>query len=285
MMHARLMGAHMPTNGGLASALTSGQTIGCTAVQLFTANPKQWHAPPLKDEEIRSFHDAIEATGIGFICAHDSYLVNLAAPDSKVHATSMRAFMHELERAHQLRIPWVVTHMGAHLNTGEEEGLGRLTESVKRLLADSEGMNAGIALETTAGQGTGLGYTFQQLQRVLDGVGDHPRLGVCLDTCHIFVAGYDLTSRESYERLWVQFDSTVGIRRLKIIHCNDAKKPVGSRVDRHEHLGQGQIGLEPFRWLVNDSRLRHLPLILETPEAETMHQRNLEVLRGLVEQG
>jgi len=273
----------MPANGGLATALTSGAEIGCTAVQLFTASPKQWHSAPLSEEDIQAFRDAQSATGVAFTCAHDSYLINLAAPDAKVLNASLRAFRHELERAHQLGIPWVVTHMGAHLNTGEEAGLARLVESIRILLEQTQDLRTGIALETTAGQGTGLGYTFEQLQWVLNGVGEHPRLAVCLDTCHVFVAGYDFTTPKGYEALWSRFETCIGLDKLRIIHCNDAKKTSGSRVDRHEHIGQGAIGLEPFRWLVNDARLRDVPLIIETPEAETMHSKNLEVLRSLIQ--
>lgn len=278
----RLLGAHMPTDGGLASAITGGAEIGCTAVQLFTANPKQWHTPALSETEAEAFASAVERTAMGFVCAHDSYLVNLAAPDEKVYRASMRAFAHELERAELLGIPWVVTHMGAHLNTGEEESLERLVVSIKALLDESKGMSAGIALETTAGQGTGLGYTLAQLQRVVDGVGAEGRVGICLDTCHVFASGYDISTPVGYEALWSEFDARIGLEKLKIIHCNDAKKPAGSRIDRHEHIGKGQIGLDAFRWLMNDERFTRIPMILETPEAETMHRRNLEVLRGLI---
>lgn len=275
----------MPANGGLASALVSGMDIGCTAVQLFTANPKQWSATRVAEEEAERYLATLDSSPIAFTCAHDSYLINLAAPEPRVLHASLRAFRYELERAEQLRIPWVVTHMGAHLGTGEEEGLARLSQSLRRLLEETAGMSSGIALETTAGQGTGLGYTFEQLRRVLDLVGEDQRLGVCLDTCHVYVAGYDLSTRDGYEDMWQKFDDIIGMEWLKIIHCNDAKKPSGSKVDRHEHIGKGAIGLEPFRWLVNDPRLRHIPLILETPAAETMHKVNLETLRGLLETG
>lgn len=285
MGEQRLLGAHMPANGGLASALSGGADIGCNAVQLFTANPKQWSATTVPEEEVERYLSTLDASPIHFTCAHDSYLINLAAPEARVLHASLRAFRYELERAEQLRIPWVVTHMGAHLGTGEEEGLARLSQSIRRLLEETAGMSAGIALETTAGQGTGLGYTFEQLRRVLDLVGEDQRLGVCLDTCHVYVAGYDLSTRDGYEDMWQKFDDIIGMEWLKIIHCNDAKKPSGSKVDRHEHIGKGAIGLEPFRWLVNDPRLRHIPLILETPEAETMHKVNLETLRGLLETG
>ena len=282
MTSERLIGAHMPVNGGLASAIVGGQAIGCTAVQLFTANPKQWHNPPIAPEDAAAFREAVTASSVRFCCAHDSYLINLAGPDPKVMQASLRAFSRELERADQLGIPWVVTHMGAHLNTGEDAGLETLIGSIRRLLQESEGMGAGVALETTAGQGTGLGHTFEQLARVVDGVGVSDRVGVCLDTCHIHAAGYDIVTEPGYEETLARFDALIGLDRLKIIHCNDAKKPRGSRVDRHEHLGQGEIGMATFARIVNDPRLRHIPLIVETPQAETMHQANVAALWGLL---
>jgi deoxyribonuclease-4 len=272
----------MPVNGGLQVAITGGEAIGCTAVQLFTANPKQWHNPPLAEDNIEAFRAAQAASNIRFLCAHDSYLVNLAAPEPKVLNASMRAFAHELERADQLGIPWVVTHMGAHLGSGEDEGLQRLIASVQRLLEESSGMAAGIALETTAGQGTGLGYTFEQLARVLNGVAPSERLGVCVDTCHIYAAGYDIRSPEGYEVVIRQLSEFIGLDRIKVLHCNDAKKPLGSRVDRHEHIGRGEIGLDAFERIVNDERLAHIPIIVETPEAENMHRENVALLRSLI---
>ncbi len=278
----RLIGAHMPVNGGLKTAVTGGEEIGCNAVQLFTANPKVWNAPPLDEGDVAAFRETVASSSVRFLCAHDSYLINLAAPSAKVLGPSLRAFAHELERADQLGIPWVVTHMGAHLGTGEDEGIERLVNSVRRLLDESAGRSSGIALETTAGQGTGLGYTFEQLARVLDGVGPTERLGVCVDTCHIFAAGYDIRSVEGYETAMARIEEIIGLDRVKIIHCNDAKKPLGSRVDRHAHLGQGEIGLEAFERIVNDLRLIGIPLIVETPEAETMHKVNVALLRSLI---
>jgi deoxyribonuclease-4 len=274
----------MPTSGGLFKSLTSGKEIGCTAVQLFTASPRQWSHTPLTEEQITAFRTTQEETAIGFTVAHDSYLINLAAPDPAVLARSRGAFRVEIDRAQALGIPWVVTHMGAHLNQGLEEAIARLVESLKILLEETDalGYQTGVALETTAGQGTGLGATFNELGAVLQGVGDHPRLGVCLDTCHIFVAGYDLRSEEAYAKTWAEFDTHIGRDKLKVIHTNDAKKPLGSRVDRHEHIGEGEIGGEAFARLVNDPSLAHVPLILETPESETMHAVNLERLRGML---
>ena len=224
-----------------------------------------------------------EETGIEFACAHDSYLINLAAPNEETMAKSTKAFRSELDRAEQLGLSWVVTHMGAHLKMGEEEAVERLIQSLKNVLeeTDAENYKVGVALETTAGQGTGLGWRFEQLGQVLRGVGENSRIGVCLDTCHIFVAGYDLRDEGSYEETWQAFDNHIGYHKLKIIHTNDAQKPCGSRVDRHAHIGEGEIGESAFSRLLTDPRLQHLPFILETPDSETMHAVNLQRLRKL----
>ncbi len=277
----RLLGAHMPTAGGLANSLYAGKEIGCTAVQLFTSSPRQWQHTPLSDETIAGFKQAKSKTGIAFTCAHDSYLINLAAYDHTVLERSQRAFLGELQRAHELEIPWVVTHMGAYLDMTLEAGQQKLISSLKRLLEETSDLTAGIALETTAGQGTGLGYRFDQIAEVLEGVGPHPRLGVCLDTCHVFVAGYDIRTPEGFDQVIQEFDKTIGLHRLMVIHANDAKKSLGSRVDRHEHIGEGEIGVEAFSLLVNDPRLLSIPIILETPDADKMHAVNLAKLQRL----
>ncbi len=279
----RLIGAHMPTSGGLYKSLSGGKDIGCTTVQLFTCSPRQWSHPPLKQEDVAQFLEVQQATGISFTVAHDSYLINLAAPSEEILLKSQAAFRSELDRADQLNIRWLVTHMGAHLDKGEDEALSRLAESLRVILeaTDGVGQRVGIALETTAGQGTGLGWRFEQLGKILADVGEHPRLGVCLDTCHIFVAGYDLRSEESYEHTWAEFDRLIGYGKLKVIHANDAKKPLGSRVDRHEHIGLGEIGIEPFARLVTDHRIVHVPVIIETPESDTMHAVNVAKLHRL----
>ncbi len=283
----RLIGAHMPTAGGLKNSLTAGFEIGCTAVQLFTGNPRQWSHPSLTDDEIREFRATHEQTGIPFLVAHDSYLINLAAPAADVLERSRSAFRGELERAHALGIPWVVTHMGSHLDQGEEEAVKRLITSLKEILeeTEAEGCTAGVALETTAGQGTGLGWSFNQLGDILKGVGDNPRLGVCMDTCHVFAAGYDIRTPEAYRETIQKFDDQVGIRYLRVIHTNDSKKGLGSRVDRHEHIGMGEIGMEAFSLLLNDSRLLHIPVVAETPDAQTMHRVNVARLRRLAASG
>lgn len=279
----RLLGAHMPTSGGLNKSLLMGKEIGCSVVQLFTGSPRQWSHPPIAETEIAAFQEAREQTGITFAVAHDSYLINLAAPSAETLERSRNAFRSELDRAESLGLRWVVTHMGAHLNEGEEAAVARLIESLQAVLeeTDREGYRVGIALETTAGQGTGLGWRFEQLGTVLNGVGSHPRLGVCLDTCHIFVAGYDIRTKAAYEQTIAEFDRLIGLERLKLIHANDAKKPLGSRVDRHTHIGEGEIGEEAFARLVTDPRLLHIPVLVETPDSETMHAVNLARLQRL----
>ncbi len=284
---SRLIGAHMPTSGGLYRSLTLGAEIGCNVVQLFTCSPRQWNHPELKADDVQAFLHARDDTGIDFTVAHDSYLINLAAPSEEILEKSRRAFLMELKRANTLQIKWLVTHMGAHLDQGEDEALARLAQSLRQILEETDklGYTVGIALETTAGQGTGLGWRFEQLGRILRDVGDHPRLGVCLDTCHVFVAGYDLRSRERYDASIAHFDSTVGIDKLKVLHLNDAKKGLGSRVDRHEHIGFGEIGMEPFGFIVTDPRLMHVPAIVETPDSDTMHEVNVRRLRHMSEGG
>ena len=283
MSSGRLLGAHMPTSGGLHKSLTGGLEIGCNAVQLFTCSPRQWNHPPLTDAAIEAFNEATASTGITSLIAHDSYLINLAAPSAENLEKSRKAFRVELDRANALGIQWLVTHMGAHVNEGEDAAYERLIESMAMILKETDelGYTVGVAMETTAGQGTGLGWQFEQLGRVLKGVGDNDRLGVCLDTCHIFVAGYDIRTPETYADTWLKFDTEIGKSKLKVLHLNDAKKPLGSRVDRHEHIGEGQIGYEAFRRIVTDPTLAHVPCILETPETETMHEVNLNRLKSL----
>jgi len=273
----------MPTTGGLHRAIISGHEIGCTAVQLFTTSPRQWRARPLSQEEIQAFAKAREETNIHTIISHDSYLINLAAPNGDILQRSREAFLEELQRAESLNITWVVTHMGAYLDSSEEDGLAVLGESVRLLLQQTEGMKAGIALETTAGQGTNLGYRFEHLARIIDAAGGSERIGVCFDTCHVFVAGYDIRTPETLSATLDEFDRVIGLDRLKVIHVNDAKKPLGSRVDRHEHIGDGELGRETFRILLQEPRLTHVPVILETPDAEKMHPENLRRLKELLD--
>lgn len=272
----------MPVSGGLHTGLITGKAIGCTAVQLFTANPRQWQSAPLAEDAVRAFRETQEATDLCFICAHASYLINLAATDEALRR-SRDTFRAELERARQLAIPWVVVHPGAYAGRREEDAIACLVESLRQILEETDAQRCpvGIALETTAGQGSALGWRFEQIGAVLQALGEHPRLGVCMDTCHIFAAGYDLRDAAGYAATMAAFDAHVGIARLKVIHANDSKKPLGSRVDRHAHIGEGEIGAQGFVPLLQDTRLADIPILLETPEARKMHAVNLQRLRRL----
>jgi deoxyribonuclease-4 len=275
----------MPTAGGIANSLTNGRDIGCSAVQVFTSSPRQWQHKPMDLEIAAKFRETQTASEIDFTIAHDSYLINLAAPNPEILQKSREAFRAELDRAEALGIPWVVTHMGASMESAEDDAISVLIDSFRLILQETEGMNTGIAMETTAGQGTCLGAKFEHIARVIEGCGNHDRTGVCLDTCHIFVAGYDIRDEETYDKTFADFGSIIGFDKLKAIHANDAKKPLGSKVDRHEHIGEGEIGLEAFRRLVNDPRMAHVPIIVETPDADTMHKVNVARLRDLTING
>jgi deoxyribonuclease-4 len=272
----------MPTGKGLGDAIRSGKAIGCTAVQVFTSSPQQWKAKPITEEMVADFRSAKVETGIDVVISHDSYLINLCAPDLDKRAQSIDGLARELRRCAEYGIPWSVSHMGAHMGQGEEEGLKIVAESALQVLAETPD-EVGILMETTAGQGSSLNYRFEHLARLLELTGGHKRLCVCLDTCHIFVAGYDLRTRETYKATWAEFERLVGLDRLKAIHCNDSKKEFGKRVDRHDHIGEGFIGPDAFRWLVNDPRFVNVPIMLETPEAPEGHARNLQTLFSYVE--
>lgn len=273
----RLLGAHMPTAGGLHKALYAGREIGCTAVQVFTASPRQWRQPPLKQETIDAFEKGKQETGIQVVVSHAAYLINLAAPDENVRRQSYEAYLSELIRCSQLGIPYAVVHMGSHLDRGEEEGLKTLIESLRNLLEElPDGVK--IAMETMAGQGSALCYKFEHFAQVLEALPDE-RLVICADSCHLFAAGYDLRTPETYEAVWQEFDRLIGIPRLQVWHLNDSKKPLGSRVDRHDHIGAGELGEGAFKLLMNDSRFAALPMLIETPEVE-LFAEDLARLRG-----
>ncbi len=280
-----LLGAHMSIAGGVDLAPLRGQQVGCRTIQLFTKSSNQWRARPLPPEEIERFRANLQTTGIAPAAAHDSYLINLASTDPALHHKSMAAFLEELERAEALGIPYLVAHPGAHMGAGEEAGLRQVAISIRELLKRTRGYQVQAVLETTAGQGTSLGHRFEQIAAILDQIGLPERTGVCLDTCHVFAAGYDIRTPDGYASVIREFDRTVGIANLKVIHLNDSKKGLGCRVDRHEHIGKGAIGLEAFRCLVTDPCLRGLPMIIETPKDNdfvSADSRNLRTLRRLV---
>jgi len=279
-----LLGAHMSIAGGVDLAPLRGQQVGCRTIQLFTKSSNQWRARPLPPEEIERFRANLQTTGIAPAAAHDSYLINLASTDPALHHKSMAAFLEELERAEALGIPYLVAHPGAHVGAGEEAGLRQVAISIRELLKRTRGYQVQAVLETTAGQGTSLGHRFEQIAAILDQIGLPERTGVCLDTCHVFAAGYDIRTPDGYASVIREFDRTVGIANLKVIHLNDSKRGLGCRVDRHEHIGKGAIGLEAFRCLVTDPCLRGLPMIIETPKDNdfvSADSRNLRTLRRL----
>jgi len=245
-MSAQLLGAHMPTGKGLGNALREGKKIGCTAVQVFTASPQMWKAAPVTPEKVADFKKAQEETGIDVVVSHDSYLVNLCAPNPEIHEKSINGLKGEIERCAAYGIRWLVSHMGSHMDQTEEVGLQRVAETALKIL-DETPDTVMLLAETTARQGSALDYRFEQLARLFELMKGHPRLGVCLDTCHIFAAGYDIRTADTYERTFAEFDRLIGIPNIKAIHCNDSKNDIGTRKDRHEHIGKGFIGEEAFR--------------------------------------
>ena len=267
----------MPTRGGVHNAILSGHAIGCTAVQVFTTSPQQWKSKPVTAEMVEDFKNAQAETAINHVVSHDSYLVNLAVADEARQKQSTEALVGEMDRCAAYGIRFVVSHIGAHTGQGEEVGLRRAAEGVLEVLAQTDD-SVTLLAETTAGQGSCLNHQFEHIARLLELTCAPDRLAVCVDTCHIFAAGYDIRIQEGYEKTWEQFDHLVGIERIKVIHCNDSKKALGTRVDRHNHIGEGEIGPEAFRLLVNDPRWNEVPILIETPDADTMHAENLAKL-------
>ena len=262
-------------------ALERAAALGCTAVQLFTHSTVQWRMAPLADDETKRFRDLNAAIGPFALAAHASYLINLASPERTLRERSIRAMITEMERCEVLGIPLLVFHPGAHMGAGEGWGLRRVAGALNRIHRATRGMKVSSVIEITAGQGTGLGWRLEQITRVLDGLKEPDRSRVCFDTAHAFAAGYDFRSRESYEMLWREFDRTIGIGRLGIFHLNDSAKPLGSRVDRHAHIGRGAIGAAPFGWILADRRFGELPKVIETPKEGGMDRKNLSLLRRL----
>lgn len=278
-----LAGAHMSIAGGIHHALERGLQAGCHTIQVFLKNSSQWHAKALTAADKEMFEAAVRRTGIAPVLAHSSYLINLATPDPALYRKSLAAFVQELERARFLGIPALILHPGAHRGAGEAAGIASVAAALDQAL-DRVPPPVSILLETTAGQGTSIGHRFEQLARVLDSVGNPERIGFCLDTCHIFASGYDIRTKAGYQKTIREFDRLIGVNRIRAFHVNDCLRPLGSRIDRHAHIGQGQIGLEAFRCLVNDRRFASAPKILETPKGEDMHEdlMNLETLRRLL---
>ncbi len=287
------LGAHMSIAGGLPRAVDRAEASGCEALQIFTKSTGQWRARTLPADEIALFRKRVEETAIHPVVAHNSYLINIAAASPILRAQSMASLGEELDRAEALGLDGLVMHPGSHTTGTPEAGLRLIADGLRELLAPRARGRTLILLEHTAGQGSNLGHRFEHLAEIIARLDGSPRLGVCLDTCHLLTAGYDLCTPRGYRATFREFDRLVGIDRIKAFHLNDSKKPCGSRVDRHEHIGKGCLGLEPFRMLLNDRRFAKLPMLLETPKLETPESRrrsdvdpwdarNLRTLRRLL---
>jgi len=277
-----LLGAHMSTAGGLHEAINRGMSIDCTAIQFFSKNNRQWHAKPLDQEGIDQFKTTLAASNISITVIHASYLINIGSPDEITRNRSIAGLITEYERASILDVDYLVFHPGSHRNAGEQACLERIAHGINTLLAQCAHSPTTLLLETMAGQGTNTCYSFEQLATIYSLIDQKDRVGVCLDTCHIFAAGYDIANE--YENVMQSFDDLIGLSNLKVIHVNDSKKACGSRVDRHEHIGKGAIGLKAFSLLMNDERLKDKAKILETPKDSLEEDRvNLAVLRSLLE--
>ena len=284
-----ILGAHMSIAGGFCRAAERAHAAGCDCVQLFTKNNNQWRAKEITAEDARRFQAALTELGITHPVAHDAYLINLASPDRRLWKKSVEAFVEELRRAELLGIPWVVTHPGAFTTGTEARGLRRVIRALDEIHAQTRGLRARCLLETTAGQGTSLGWRFEHLAAILAGLKDPDRLGVCFDTCHVFAAGYPMGTEKEYRATMRAFNTTVGLERIKAFHLNDSRRGLGSRVDRHAHIGRGEMGLEPFRRLLADRRFRKVPMYLETPKGKQdgvdLDVINLATLRRLKREG
>jgi deoxyribonuclease-4 len=278
------LGAHMSIAGGLHNAIDRGLKAGCGVIQIFTQNANQWKGKPVSDADAALFRDKWQESGLHEVVSHDIYLVNLAAPEGETRDKSLAAFQAEMERCARLGIEKVIMHPGSHLGAGEEEGIRRVAEAFDLLFARAEVFTGKVLLETTAGQGTNLGSRFAHLREIIDRSTYPDRFGVCLDTCHIFAAGYDITTETGYQQVMAEFDRIIGLERLLTFHLNDSKKGLNCHVDRHEHIGKGSLGLNGFKFLMNDRRFDHIPKLLETPKGdhEEMDSINLKILRDLV---
>ncbi len=280
-----LLGAHESNAGGAFNAIYRGQKATCDTIQMFNKANSQWRAKPLEDDEVDKFFKAIAETGITVACSHASYLINLASPDKALNEKSYESFRLEMERCARLKIPNLVVHPGSHVGSGEQEGMDRISANLNKLFAELKDNTVTVCLEATAGQGSNLGYTFEQLAYMIGKVEDKSMLGVCVDTCHIFAAGYPITDLSDYKQTMKKFSDVVGLDKLRVIHLNDSKKELGAKVDRHEHIGQGKIGIEGFRNILNDKKLAKIPMVIETPKEEDLEDdiKNLALLRSLIQ--
>jgi deoxyribonuclease-4 len=279
------LGAHMSIFGGLHLALERGHSIGCEAIQLFTRNNVRWKAKPRTPEELELYRQTLKETGIHPVVAHAIYLINLASPDETVRAMSNDAFCEELARCHEAGIPYLVLHPGSHKGTGLEWGIARIAEGIDRAYAEHPEYTAITLLENTAGQGDTIGRTFEELAQIVAQIEASSRIGYCFDTAHALASGYELRTPEGFAETFCRFDEILGLDKLYCVHLNDSKVDLGDERDRHEQIGEGYVGVEAFRMLLNDPRFVHLPMLLETPKGEDLREdvENLALLRSLIQ--
>ncbi len=277
-----LLGAHIPVSGGVFRAPERGRALTCDCMQIFSKNQMQWKAKPISDDDAEDFKAEVAKHGIVETIIHDSYLINLASPDDELLRKSREAFLDEMMRARILGIRYLVFHPGAHVGSGEQAGLGRIAESLNWARAEFGSSNVELLLEITAGQGSVLGHSFEQLATVIDMLDEPKSAGICFDTCHAYAAGYDVRSPKGYEKTMDQLENTLGFERLKAVHLNDSKGKLGSRLDRHDGIGKGHIGVDGFKNVMNDQRLEGVPMVLETPNGEKRYADELKTLRALV---
>jgi deoxyribonuclease-4 len=279
-----LLGAHVSIAGGVAESIGRGKSIGCDCIQIFTKSSRQWKSKPYTEEEIATFKRNLRESEIGCVVAHDSYLVNLGAPDEALRKKSVAGFIDEIERCEALGIPWLVAHPGSHVGSGEDAGIATIAKSIDEAHTACPGYTVKVALEITAGQGSNLGYSFQQMGRIFNAVKENDRLRLCFDTEHAFAAGYDISNEEGYQRTFTELDEHIGIKRIVAFHLNDSLKPFNSRVDRHEHIGKGHLGTKTFERLLHDKRFFGIPMCLETEPGPEMKDiaPDLVTLKGLL---
>jgi deoxyribonuclease-4 len=281
-----LLGSHMSISGGVHTAFERATRIGCTTMQVFTKNASQWKSPPSTDEDIQNYKTAEAKARIAPVVAHAAYLINLCATNPATLKSSRAAFIDELQRAEAFGIHALIVHPGSHVGAGERDGIRGIAESLNAAHEKTRGFRVLSTLETTAGQGTALGYRFEHLRDIIDLVDDKTRVAVCMDTCHVFAAGYDIRTEEGWHDTIKRFDEIVGLERLVAFHVNDSKKEFASRVDRHEHIGKGLIGAAAFQFLMNDDRFSRIPKILETEKSDDMHEdvENMNFLKALIKE-
>ena len=274
----------MSIAGGVFNAILDGERIGCDAIQMFNKSNNRWRAKPLSDSEVERFRAEVARTGISVACSHASYLINLATPDDSLWKKSVGSLIEELERCERLGIAHLVVHPGAHVGSGVTRGIERIAEAINESLMKAPGKCC-VCLETTAGQGSALGRSFEEIAAIMKLISDKTRVSVCVDTCHIFAAGYDFRAKKEYDRTTSLLLRAISRNRIAVFHCNDSKGDLGSHVDRHAHIGQGKIGLSGFEFLMNDSRFTAIPKILETPKGKDLKEdiANMKILRGLIQ--